>query len=477
MTTREHILANAFLGSERLRRSIISDRRCLLTLADYSRVERAKILYNHIYFSDMPREHRDALLDNNFYETILDHPNYNPRLIEWLSTFRRFKNIAASEFRDFVAGLLDAPEGIWREAFYNQVSASARSFLLFLFSAGGLRGAFRCEAGWRCLHELQSKRYNFPMSVESFTTTLRELEGSFIAIEARTIKFINPSVADFMTLVLSENSAFIDDLINAAIHPEQIFTMLNIAGKGENPDLKREIGNRVESAIGALARILLHDRQRLLDRGIHSIESAESIYINLIGIAENTRNVDLLAVIDHQYEIVKERAEDGDVEVAELVRVLTALSSAEWLKLQSRSYMQESLRQAALAGLASAEFFGDFLEVDAFRAIADPPFSEDEDQQFSETFLRYLDENLEDNLGDGSINLDELAGFSEFLEHVVPDYGFEVAEAKKKVDEAISDAEMRQEISGYERYEYTRESREARAADDVVITSMFDTLR
>ena len=52
VTTREHILANAFLGSERLRRSAIIDYRCILDISDYSQLEKARILYNHLYFSE-----------------------------------------------------------------------------------------------------------------------------------------------------------------------------------------------------------------------------------------------------------------------------------------------------------------------------------------------------------------------------------------------------------------------------------------
>lgn len=88
MTTREHILANALLGSERLRRSALIDHRCVLQLSDYSKAEKARILYNHIYFSELPEIYRKVLVDGKFYQTVLNHRNFNPRLIEWLSSYR-----------------------------------------------------------------------------------------------------------------------------------------------------------------------------------------------------------------------------------------------------------------------------------------------------------------------------------------------------------------------------------------------------
>ena len=44
MTTREHILSNALLGSERLSRSPLVDYRCILRITDYGRPARARIL-------------------------------------------------------------------------------------------------------------------------------------------------------------------------------------------------------------------------------------------------------------------------------------------------------------------------------------------------------------------------------------------------------------------------------------------------
>jgi hypothetical protein len=55
LTTREHLLQGAHAASERLRHSTLLDHRCLLELVDYSKGQRARILYNHLYFSDLSR--------------------------------------------------------------------------------------------------------------------------------------------------------------------------------------------------------------------------------------------------------------------------------------------------------------------------------------------------------------------------------------------------------------------------------------
>ncbi len=67
MTTREHILRQATATSEKLKQSRLIDGRCVLEIGDYSHQQRAEILYNHIYFSDLSDTYRGALLSERCY--------------------------------------------------------------------------------------------------------------------------------------------------------------------------------------------------------------------------------------------------------------------------------------------------------------------------------------------------------------------------------------------------------------------------
>jgi hypothetical protein len=100
LTTREHILRNALLYSERLRHSALWDYHCILELSDYSLVQKGRILFNHLYFSELPTEYKRELLQENFYLKIVKHQNFSPRIIEWLSSYSRVKSEAATNYRD-----------------------------------------------------------------------------------------------------------------------------------------------------------------------------------------------------------------------------------------------------------------------------------------------------------------------------------------------------------------------------------------
>jgi hypothetical protein len=133
----EHILSGALQLSERLSHSPILDHRCILALGDYSFGHRARILYNHLYFSDLPQEYKDEMLKDDFFLKIIRHEHFNPRLIEWLSAYSRLRKIPAHGYRAHVSALLDSPETIWAHAFRHQISDAARHVLLSFNTLGG----------------------------------------------------------------------------------------------------------------------------------------------------------------------------------------------------------------------------------------------------------------------------------------------------------------------------------------------------
>ena len=57
----------------------------IIDLDKMSHLEKAKILYNHLYFSFITVEHFYSVKHDHNYEKIIKHPNYNPRIIEYVT--------------------------------------------------------------------------------------------------------------------------------------------------------------------------------------------------------------------------------------------------------------------------------------------------------------------------------------------------------------------------------------------------------
>jgi ATP-dependent exoDNAse (exonuclease V) alpha subunit len=81
LTTREYILAQAKQTYELLNDRDLDLGRCVVQLEDYTRYDRARILYNHLFFFDVPDAHTSALLADRRYKTIVDHRNFSPRIV------------------------------------------------------------------------------------------------------------------------------------------------------------------------------------------------------------------------------------------------------------------------------------------------------------------------------------------------------------------------------------------------------------
>lgn len=90
LTTREYILQASKLKFDRLDDPSIDSAKLILEVTQYSRLDRAKMLYNHLYFdTSIDREDILDLLEDKKYFKIVDHPNFNPRLIEDALRLRR----------------------------------------------------------------------------------------------------------------------------------------------------------------------------------------------------------------------------------------------------------------------------------------------------------------------------------------------------------------------------------------------------
>jgi hypothetical protein len=139
LTTREYILNQAKTTHEKLSSSNIESKKFVLELSSYSELEKAKILYNHIYFSNLPEEHKNNLLQDKNYLKIIRHRNYNPRVIEIMTGLADRPEIEGETYTKTFLRNLDDPSKIWEHAFANQISEASRHLLVVLLSCSPQR--------------------------------------------------------------------------------------------------------------------------------------------------------------------------------------------------------------------------------------------------------------------------------------------------------------------------------------------------
>jgi hypothetical protein len=224
LTTREYILNQARLHYEKLAREKLDYRMCVMDLSKYSRRIRAEILYNHLHFSHLPRAHVQALISGRGYLKIVDHRNYNPRLIEYLTDSQWVGNVAASDYSAMFMRNLDSPVLIWEHAFDQQIQESSRDLLLVLATMPTESQVTDVGEAFGTFHGRPSRAGSLSTERDPFRHALKELDGTFISTrqagEVILLQFHNPSIRDFVRGRLL-SAPLLDESMDAAVFFEQ----------------------------------------------------------------------------------------------------------------------------------------------------------------------------------------------------------------------------------------------------------------
>ncbi|CAM2187749.1 Restriction endonuclease [Paraburkholderia sacchari] len=255
LTTRDYILRQAQAQSSRLSAAKVNAAQFTLSVGHYTRATRAQILFNHIYFADISLDERRSLLRDDFFLEIIDHRNFNPRLIDLL-TSADYVSIADRPIREAVRHVLENPHELWEKPYRNHFTEDARGLMLALFFNEGrvglqaLEGAFQQMVGSM---GLTIGRADIPVR---FRAALRELEGSAIAIEDRHVRFANPGIRDFLQRAVREDR-FFSVAVDAATRFPELKSTWKRYGEAVREDRDLAIdGSLWDAAIGRLMKIV-----------------------------------------------------------------------------------------------------------------------------------------------------------------------------------------------------------------------------
>ncbi|MDQ3007906.1 MAG: hypothetical protein M3R47_21310, partial [Chloroflexota bacterium] len=86
---------------------------CVIDLSHFTLIEKAKMLYNHVYYSELPKEYKQHLLKNKNYLKIASHKNFNPRIVEWMTNLNFIKASTGSDYIQLFIKSLEDPSGLF----------------------------------------------------------------------------------------------------------------------------------------------------------------------------------------------------------------------------------------------------------------------------------------------------------------------------------------------------------------------------
>jgi hypothetical protein len=446
---------------------------CVINLDDYTRPVRAKILYNHIYFSDLPKEYKLALLEERGYEKILGHRNYNPRVIEFMTQSRHAGTVEPTLYLREFFDSLDSPARIWDHAFRHQISEAGRHLLFALTTLPNETRVEDLEKAFSQFYGLRQRRFGFPTGASDWIDALKELDGNFIKTgkigDSIVVSFHNPSVRDFMEKFLQSSDSDAVDLLRAAMFYEQ-YTSLWSGADGRSYRGIERAGNEFLKALAANLwgpsargiRMVNHKGETIgLTTHPPSNESRAAFFIRVVDQLQPPAAAHLVESVLSQ---LSELWKGGSADREDLVRLLEVLT-----KRGLREH-ETPFRRAKQCLLTPPE------TIDEFRAAATfvEKYPDTVSQEERDLLRGQFSEFASDNPSSGDDDPDWLHQISADIEYVGKRLNVDTQECRQMLAERADEIES--ERAGLEPPDDREERWESSDSDVDDVQGMFDGL-
>ncbi len=441
LTTREHILRKALDISEKLATSSLVESKCVLQLDDYSYAQKARILYNHLYFGDLPSAYKAELLKEDFFLEIIKHENFSPRIISWLSGYIRVKQVPIENYRVHVKSLLDSPESIWRHAFEKQISEAARNLLLVLGLQGGSASVTDFQPAWDELHRYCARKYNYATRPHEFRRALQDLEGSFVALHSYGVAFSNPSIRDFIQLIIRQSDTFAEDLVAAALRFRHLEELRNLCKDHECEPIGRVINANNTDYLAAIRKSLTRPYMRWETtknsyRGLYIDTAPERRFTWLVEWAEESQSANVLEVTYEAFAMLESSFANEAPDINAVINTLAALDMAPWVAKRDSKKMRRSLLDVVLSNLQYARYY-EWNRLLKYEQSCEAWTPEDE-ATVLDAVQSYCNDWIDDEIADTPRS--ELSELNDGIAVLIKDYALPLDRALSAIQDRISDA-------------------------------------
>ena len=237
LTTRTTILNQALSSFEKIRyQKLHTNCSYQIDINEYSLIQKAEILYNHIYFGNLEDAYSEKIFEDKSYIDIINHQNYNPRLIEFFTSPYQINLIPPDEYLSFIKDNLENPSEIWRNSFESQINDEERFLIITLLSLRGESSLVALEDAFNSRIANEISKYGYRVKNNSFNNSIKKLEVSYIkTFKSKEggdiqISFVNPSISDFLINYLKDSKfeqkrllegiKFLDQITNL-FHPHR----------------------------------------------------------------------------------------------------------------------------------------------------------------------------------------------------------------------------------------------------------------
>lgn len=233
LTSRSNILNQGRRLSDLFEIKKIDKNEYELSINSLTDIDKAKILYNHIWFGNLSEEYIDQIYEEKRYIKIINHQNFNPRLISFITDQDRLSIISKENYWIYIDKTLSNPKEIWRSVFEAQIDDISRHIVV----AVCLHGKSITEKSLKKLYHNIIGSNLHVNNIYNFDTTLRLLVGALLnrniyGNDTVSYDLFNPSIADFIIPEYFQNHKYIEELLICLNTPESISNLFSLMISG-----------------------------------------------------------------------------------------------------------------------------------------------------------------------------------------------------------------------------------------------------
>lgn len=198
-----------------------------IDMENISLEEKAEIFYNHLIKNKIPRAYYDVLRSNRKYRDIINHKNYNPRIIEFVTEEYRYKKVDSQDYYQYILKNLNYPNDVWADEFEEKLKELDRIFMYTLFS---LTDTYvDRDVLEECFIFRLSKEGRAQSTIDYFSVIESRLTKSLVRIlddyGLKKIGVLNPSINDYMNSHIHSNKIGLNTIRESILYIEQLEKM------------------------------------------------------------------------------------------------------------------------------------------------------------------------------------------------------------------------------------------------------------
>jgi hypothetical protein len=129
LTSRTNILDQGYSLGQFNTPTRLKNREYVLKITEYTSEEKARILYSFMWKSGLSQEHLETIVNNKKYLSIVEHNNYNPRILEFITSTDNCAHVASKDYGAFIDRSLSNPVDVWEHPYSVQLDDFSRGLV------------------------------------------------------------------------------------------------------------------------------------------------------------------------------------------------------------------------------------------------------------------------------------------------------------------------------------------------------------